>query len=94
MSDPEFIRRFTLHILPKGFVRIRHFGFLSSKNKKQVLVDLPMNIGLVKDVAKPDILHNKCQKCKIGNRIVIHVFDSRGPPKSLVNTLKLQRIIT
>jgi len=26
----EFIRRFQLHILPKGFTRIRHYGFLSS----------------------------------------------------------------
>ncbi len=31
----EFIRRFFLHALPLGFVRIRHFGFLSNKNKSQ-----------------------------------------------------------
>jgi hypothetical protein len=27
----EFLRRFVLHVLPKGFVRIRHFGFLSNR---------------------------------------------------------------
>ena len=27
----EFLRRFFLHILPKGFVRIRHFGFLANR---------------------------------------------------------------
>ena len=27
----EFLRRFFLHVLPKGFVRIRHFGFLASR---------------------------------------------------------------
>ena len=27
----EFLRRFFLHVLPKGFVRIRHFGFLSNR---------------------------------------------------------------
>jgi hypothetical protein len=27
----EFLRRFFLHVLPKGFVRIRYFGFLSSR---------------------------------------------------------------
>jgi Putative transposase len=27
----EFIRRFLLHVLPSGFVHIRHFGFLSQK---------------------------------------------------------------
>ncbi len=33
----EFIRRFLLHILPKGFMKIRYFGFLSHKNKKQAI---------------------------------------------------------
>ena len=30
----EFIRRFTMHILPKGFVKMRHYGILSNRNKK------------------------------------------------------------
>ena len=30
LEGPEFIRRFSLHILPRGFVRIRHFGICSS----------------------------------------------------------------
>jgi len=92
LDDTEFIRRFTLHILPKGFVRIRHFGFLSSKNKKHVLGNLQLGLGVINSPAKPDLLHNKCQKCKIGNRIVVHVFDGRGPPKLLLNKLKFQRI--
>src|SRR6266542_3623009 len=29
----EFIRRFLLHVIPKGFVRIRHFGFLANRSK-------------------------------------------------------------
>ena len=33
----EFIRRFSLHILPKGFVRIRHYGILSSSAKDKSL---------------------------------------------------------
>jgi hypothetical protein len=35
LNADEFIRRFALHILPRGFVRIRHFGFLSSTAKKE-----------------------------------------------------------
>ena len=31
----EFIRRFSMHILPKGFVRIRHYGILSSTSKQR-----------------------------------------------------------
>ena len=33
----EFIRRFLLHCLPKGFVRIRHYGFLSNRNRSENL---------------------------------------------------------
>jgi hypothetical protein len=29
----EFLRRFFLHVLPKGFVRIRHFGFLTNRHR-------------------------------------------------------------
>jgi len=41
----EFLRRFLLHVLPRGFVRIRHFGFLASRRGtllplcKQMLAD-------------------------------------------------------
>ena len=31
----EFIRRFLLHVLPKGFVRIRHYGLLANRTRKK-----------------------------------------------------------
>ena len=34
----EFMRRFLLHVLPKGFVRIRHYGLLSNRSRKQKLL--------------------------------------------------------
>ena len=34
----EFIRRFLMHVLPKGFVRIRHYGLLSCRIKKQKMI--------------------------------------------------------
>lgn len=37
LAGTEFMRRFFLHVLPKGFVRIRHFGFLSNRFRKQRL---------------------------------------------------------
>ena len=43
ISAVEFIRRFLLHSLPKGFVRIRHYGFLANRNRNknlQVIRDL------------------------------------------------------
>src|SRR5436305_279720 len=33
----KFLRRFLLHILPKGFVRIRHFGFLANRRRTKLL---------------------------------------------------------
>jgi Putative transposase len=33
LSLDEFLRRFLLHLLPKGFVRIRHFGFLANRRR-------------------------------------------------------------
>jgi hypothetical protein len=33
----EFIRRFLLHVLPSGFVHIRHFGFLANRKRKEKL---------------------------------------------------------
>ena len=35
----EFIRRFLLHVLPKGLIKIRYFGFLAHTNKKK---DIPL----------------------------------------------------
>jgi hypothetical protein len=32
-SGEEFLRRFLLHVLPGGFVRIRHFGFLGNRTR-------------------------------------------------------------
>ena len=37
VSREEFLRRFLLHLLPKGFVRIRHFGFLANRRRAALL---------------------------------------------------------
>ena len=38
ISGEEFIRRFLMHVPPKRFVRIRHYGLLSSRNKKKKII--------------------------------------------------------
>jgi len=48
----EFIRRFLLHALPKKFVRIRHYGYLSSRNKKQHLAKIRKLMGVPATVTK------------------------------------------
>jgi len=37
LSLDEFLQRFLLHLLPKGFVRIRHFGFLANRRRATLL---------------------------------------------------------
>ena len=37
MPATEFLRRFLLHVLPKGFVRIRHYGFLANRHRSETL---------------------------------------------------------
>jgi hypothetical protein len=37
LTGTEFLRRFFLHVLPKGFVRIRHFGFLANRFRARQL---------------------------------------------------------
>jgi hypothetical protein len=48
----EFIRRFLLHVLPDGFMKIRHYGILSNRNKKDKLLickELAGNSGQLED---------------------------------------------
>ena len=37
LEGQEFVRRFLMHILPKGFMRIRHFGYLSNRTRRRKL---------------------------------------------------------
>jgi Putative transposase/Transposase zinc-binding domain len=46
----EFLRRFLLHLLPKGFVRIRNFGFLANRRRATLL---PLCFQLLGTVQKP-----------------------------------------
>jgi len=80
LPDHEFIRRFALHILPKGFVRIRHYGFLCSSLKKAILPVLQKEIGKVELPPRLPIKHRKCCYCGIGELVTITVVYPRGPP--------------
>jgi hypothetical protein len=46
LSHGEFIRRFLLHVLPTGFVKIRYFGFLGQAVKKEKLQQCRMLLGV------------------------------------------------
>jgi hypothetical protein len=46
LDAEEFIRRFTLHILPPGFQKIRCFGFLANASKKAALKTIRASLGM------------------------------------------------
>jgi len=84
LAADEFIRRFLLHILPAGFMKIRYFGFLSHTNKKQA-------VALIRKLIDPDMTFPEkiketifemmlrltgkditcCPKCRKGKMIII-----------------------
>ena len=93
LSAPEFLRRYCLHILPKGFRKIRHYGFLSSRNKKkfkelQTKMDVPQ---LKKDTIiyiNPDFKTKRCPYCGKGEMHVIMSFGANAPPsRNMINEL-------
>ena len=81
LTHEEFIRRFALHILPKRFVKIRHYGFLSStwKRQKLRLLQEKLKVKVLEKVEKKPYMP-KCACCKVGTLHTLSVFDKRGPP--------------
>ncbi len=72
LGAQEFIRRFTQHILPKGFVRIRHFGICASRNKA-LLGDIKDRLLKERPLEAKPVVYPKwslrpitCPKCKEG----------------------------
>jgi len=54
LSGEELIRRFLLHILPKGLMRVRHYGFLANRCRKEKLAKIREVLGQAADEAATD----------------------------------------
>jgi predicted Zn-ribbon and HTH transcriptional regulator len=94
LDADEFIRRFLLHVLPKGLIKIRYFGFLAHTNKKK---EIPLIRRLIDpDATLPEKIKETicemmlrltgiditcCPKCKRGKMIKI-----RKLPKDDLNS--------
>jgi Putative transposase/Transposase zinc-binding domain len=90
LSLDEFLRRFLLHVLPKGFVRIRNFGFLANRRRATLL---PLCFHLLGSApqTEQDISGSKdssdrwrCPKCggpmKVIERLSAPEIQLRSPP--------------
>lgn len=82
LSLPEFLRRFEQHILPKGFVKIRHGGYLAHNGKNKRIAAIHEQLNLPKPMPKVIIPfslqmlqrtgedYTVCPKCKAGKMII------------------------
>jgi len=82
----EFIRRFLLHVLPKGFVRIRHFGLLAGRNRTaklnqcRLLFNLPpairkerqANLDILRELSDSD--PTVCKVCGKGQLLFLRAL--------------------
>jgi hypothetical protein len=85
----EFIRRFLLHILPAGFVRIRQFGFLANRARREKLARCRVLLGAPAapmPVAEKRADEKRCPACKTGHMILVRSCQAAGsaaPPSRL-----------
>lgn len=84
----EFIRRFLLHVLPSGFVKIRHFGLLANRNRRQALAlcrlhlsATTLDISELLNEQQKSALSCSCPQCKRQSQLT-----SRGSRPSLTRT--------
>lgn len=79
----EFVRRFALHILPKSFIRVRHYGILHSSWKRKIFPKVEKQENDYKKLwEQKGILIDQCKTCKKGQLIFIEKINpSRGPPR-------------
>jgi hypothetical protein len=81
----EFIRRFLLHVLPSGFVHIRHFGFLANRNRKeglalcrallsaqQTIIDAKAPSLCSRSSDREQLLPRRCPVCGTGRLILLY----------------------
>jgi hypothetical protein len=85
----EFIRRFSMHVLPRGFVRIRHYGILSATSKNQALPairqQLPQKPERQVQEQRQLLEYNPllCPCCGKETMVLLQVLPKRGPPNGL-----------
>jgi hypothetical protein len=96
LTPPEFIRRFLLHVLPSGFMRIRHYGILANRAKREKLAQARVALLQPSAPTTPEpesieafwlrVAHldiHQCPHCKAGRMRVIGPIQSaraRAPP--------------
>lgn len=86
----EFLRRFLLHILPSGLMRIRHYGLLANSTRREQLARCRELIAETNDPSdqpappalpqQPDLAQdsNRCPRCQTGHLVLIGSLEPRA----------------
>jgi hypothetical protein len=82
----EFLRRFLLHLLPRGFVRIRHFGFLANRRRAALL---PLCFGLLTTATEPSAPPGASP---VAHAVALWTCPSCGGPMVVVERLTAAQI--
>jgi hypothetical protein len=88
LAADEFIRRFLIHVLPRGFHRIRHYGLLAGSARKDCLAQARDMLGVAPAPEEPAIEKSSDQRppcpCCGGTMVIIETFAAwcqpRAPP--------------
>jgi hypothetical protein len=75
VSAHEFLRRFLLHVLPAGLVRIRHFGLFANRRRSAALERCRSLLGTAAPADLPQILRLRCTACS-GTMLIIERLTS------------------
>ena len=76
VSADEFLRRFLLHVLPKGLVRIRHFGFFANRRRETALARCRELLGATTSREQSETMNlPRCPACS-ATMLVIERFTS------------------
>ena len=75
VSADEFLRRFLIHVLPKGLVRIRHFGLFANRRRSNTLARCRAFLGVDDCANDTEITHLRCPVCT-GPMLVIERMTS------------------
>lgn len=79
LSAEEFIRRFLLHILPKGFKKIRFYGFWSNGTKEKALEQIREVLGLVcapLESIEKELKEDQQQRCPCCQKGFLTIIDN------------------
>ena len=90
LGGVEFLRRFAMHILPRGFVKIRYFGILTSAYRQQVeSLKTKPDIFQLNETRQQRIVRLtglnpcKCPKCKTGTMIPVEIIPRIRSPDNV-----------